>query len=120
MCASASLSVSSNTHFCSFIDLSDSYRYSYYWDDDDDDDNDDGGGVGDYDDDDGGGGGGGGGGYDDDDDDGDVKLNISWVEWPTMVTYVQEVYNTGPSRKHRRQAELSVAMQQTIPYNTDC
>ena len=112
MCASLSLSLFQVTHFCSFIDLSDSYRYSYYWDDDDDDDDD-------------GGGGGGGGGEDDHDDhddngDSDVKLNISWAAWPTMVTYVQEVFNTGPSRKHCRQAELSVAMLQTILYNTDC
>jgi hypothetical protein len=71
------VSVSSNTQFCSFIDLSDSYRFSYFWDDDDEDG---GGGVG-----------------EDDDSDGDVKLNISWVKWPTTVTYVQEVFNTGPS-----------------------
>jgi len=66
VCLCPSLSVSSNIHLCSFIDLSDSYRYSYYWDDDDDDDGR--GGVGEDDDDD-----------DDDNCDGDVKLNISWV-----------------------------------------
>ena len=75
VCLCLSLSVASNIHFCSFIDLSDSYRYSYYWGEDDDDDDGGGGGVEDV-----------------DDGDGDIKLNISWVEWPTMVTYVQEVF----------------------------